>query len=150
MPGHADSSRCAPQRYIEAAGSGTALMRRSIACPCCPAPAALPQDVCHPAAGPARRAAARDRPSGWQPGVPRPAGHLRRLNTLLRPQLEAAWQRPAAGAVVHHALALLQPSRFAGLRSVALHSDRTLTCDLERLQVPGQGSGAGGIDGGSV
>ena len=75
----------------------------------------------------------------------------RRLNTLLRPQLEAAWLRPAAAAATHRSLVLLRPSRFAGLRSVALHSDRALTCDLERLQVRGQGGGAmGSIGGGSV
>lgn len=70
----------------------------------------------------------------------------RRLNTLLRPQLEAAWLRPAAAAAADRALTLLRPSRFDGLRSVALHSDTALTCDLERLQAgwPDGPEGGGG------
>ena len=73
--------------------------------------------------------------AGGNPAIQGLVATCRRLNAVLRPQLQAAWLRPAAAAAADRALGLLRPSRFAGLRSVALHSDTALVCDLERLQV---------------
>lgn len=81
--------------------------------------------------------------AGGNPAIQGLLATCRRLNAVLRPQLEAAWLRPAAAAAADRTLGLLRPSRFAGLRSVALHSETALACDLERLQVGRQGRGGG-------